>query len=184
MIISHSNKFIYVKSYKTASTSVEIFFERLCSDSDIVGYRGPNPIPNNCDWWNHMSPLQIKTKLDNDNVWDTDPKPYLRGIFDGIQKDIPNLHDNQGLKYWISNYPDCYCGNNYISGDILKKYLGNVDEKGNYFRWEFTYSQEELTQLISKKTGISFESISSLQPLYRGISGRITQLQIKGISKR
>ena len=71
MIISHSNKFIYVKSYKTASTSVEIFFERLCSDSDIVGYRVPNPIPNNCDWWNHMSPLQIKTKLDNDNVWDS-----------------------------------------------------------------------------------------------------------------
>jgi peptidoglycan hydrolase-like amidase len=119
----------------------------------------------------------------NDNVWDTEPKPYLRGIFDGIQKDIPNLFDTQGLKDWVSNYPDCYCGNNYISGDILKKYLGNVDEKGNYFRWEFTYSQEELTQLISKKTGISFESISSLQPLDRGISGRIIQLQINGISK-
>ena len=58
-----------------------------------------------------------------------------------------------------------------------------MDEKGNYFRWEFTYSQEELTQLISKKTGISFELISSLQPLYRGISGRIIQLQINGISK-
>jgi hypothetical protein len=70
LIVSHSNKFIYVKSYKTASTSVEIFFERLCSDSDIVGYRGPNPIPNNCDWFNHMTPLQIKTKLNNDEVWD------------------------------------------------------------------------------------------------------------------
>ena len=70
MIVSYSNKFIYVKSYKTASTSVEIFFQRLCSDSDIIGYRGPNPIPNNCDWWNHMTPLQIKTKLNNDEVWD------------------------------------------------------------------------------------------------------------------
>jgi len=119
----------------------------------------------------------------NDNVWDTDPKPYLRGIFDGIQKEIPNLFDTEGLKDWVSSYPDCYCGNKNISGDILKKYLGNVDETRNYFRWEFTYSQEELTQLISKKIGISFESISSLQPLYRGISGRITQLQIKGISK-
>ena len=119
----------------------------------------------------------------NENVWDTDPKPYLRGIFDGIQEKIPNLFDTQGLKDWVSNYPDCYCGNNYIAGDILKKYLGNVDEKGNYFRWEFTYSQDELTQMINEKTGISFESISSLRPLERGISGRIIQLQINGISK-
>ena len=119
----------------------------------------------------------------NENVWDTDPKPYLRGIFDGIQEEIPNLSDTQNLKDWVSNYPDCYCGNNYIAGDILKKYLGNVDEKGNYFRWEFTYSQDELTQMINEKTGISFESISSLRPLERGISGRIIQLQINGISK-
>lgn len=69
MIVSHSNKFIYLKSYKTASTSVEMFFERFCKDSDIIGYRGPNPIPDNCDWWNHMKPLEIKTKLNNDEVW-------------------------------------------------------------------------------------------------------------------
>ena len=119
----------------------------------------------------------------NENVWYTDPKPYLRGIFDGNQEEIPNLSDTQNLKDWVSNYPDCYCGNNYIGRDILKKYLGNVDEKENYFRWEFTYSQDVLKQMINEKTGISFELISSLQSLKRGISGRIIQLQINGISK-
>tara|TARA_R100000278_G_scaffold29947_1_gene27606 strand:- start:46543 stop:47106 length:564 start_codon:yes stop_codon:yes gene_type:complete len=69
LIVSHSNKFIYLKSYKTASTSVEMFFERFCKDSDIVGYRGPNPIPKDQVWYNHMTPSQIKTKLNNNNIW-------------------------------------------------------------------------------------------------------------------
>ena len=71
MIVSHSNKFIYVKSYKTASTSVEIFFERFCKNLDIVGYRGPNPVPEDRTWYNHMTPSQIKEKLDDDAAWNS-----------------------------------------------------------------------------------------------------------------
>ncbi len=71
MIICHTHKFIYVKSFKTASTSVERFFQYFCTDKDIVGYRGRNPIPKNCDWYNHMSPRHIKKKLNDDNIWDS-----------------------------------------------------------------------------------------------------------------
>ncbi|MBT3519020.1 MAG: hypothetical protein HN469_06105, partial [Candidatus Marinimicrobia bacterium] len=63
------------------------------------------------------------------------------------------------------------------------KYLGHVDKSGSYFRWNVSFSQEELTQLISEKTRRTFDSIILLQPLNRGISGRITQLRIDGISK-
>tara|TARA_A100001201_G_scaffold143136_1_gene143540 strand:- start:198 stop:776 length:579 start_codon:yes stop_codon:yes gene_type:complete len=69
--VSHSNKFIYVKSYKTASTSVEIFFERFCKNLDIVGYRGPNPVPKDCTWYNHMTPSKIKEKLGDDSAWNS-----------------------------------------------------------------------------------------------------------------
>ena len=36
MIISHSNKFIFIKSFKTAGTSVEAALSKYCSGSDIV----------------------------------------------------------------------------------------------------------------------------------------------------
>ncbi len=36
MIISHKNKFIYIKTRKTASTSIQILFARFCGDQDIL----------------------------------------------------------------------------------------------------------------------------------------------------
>ena len=69
MIVSNTNKFIYIKGVKVASTSVEVFFEQFCNKKGIIGYRGPNPIPDNCEWFNHMTPRQIKEKLNNDHTW-------------------------------------------------------------------------------------------------------------------
>lgn len=36
MIVSHKYKFIFVKTYKTAGTSLEVFLSQLCGDDDIV----------------------------------------------------------------------------------------------------------------------------------------------------
>ena len=36
MIVSHRHKFIFIKSRKTAGTSVEIALSRFCGDEDIV----------------------------------------------------------------------------------------------------------------------------------------------------
>lgn len=55
MIISHRHRFIFIKTRKTAGTSIEIAFSRFCGDEDIItpispqdekirkepGYRGP-----------------------------------------------------------------------------------------------------------------------------------------------
>ena len=75
---------------------------------------------------------------------------------------------------------DCYCNNKYISKSKLKKFLGSVDEDGDYFRWEITYSNEQLTKIINEKLNESFDSIESLIPMKRGISGRIMILTISG----
>ena len=77
MLVSHRHKFIYLKTKKTASTSVEVFFEPYCmpeheyerqhhrdqyvSDWGIVGYRGPDTTGRK--WWNHMSAREIRGKL-------------------------------------------------------------------------------------------------------------------------
>jgi len=117
----------------------------------------------------------------NENVWDEKPKPYLRGIPDSEKIDLPDFNKINDLEHWMKTYPECYCSNKYISNNNLKKYIGVVDKKGDYFRWEFTYSIIELKEMIYKKLGIAFDSILSIKALKRGVSGRIIKLKIEGI---
>ncbi len=116
----------------------------------------------------------------NENVWGDNPKKYLRGIFDGRSGVIPDFSDEEQLNKWIFEPPDCYCNNEYLSKSELKRFLGSVDEDGDYFRWEITYSNEQLTKIINKKLNESFDSIESLIPMKRGVSGRIMILTISG----
>ena len=116
---------------------------------------------------------------DNENVWDDNPKKYLRGIFDG-SGNIPDFSNEEQLNKWIFEPEDCYCDNEHVSKSDLKRFLGSVDEDGEYFRWEITYSNEQLTRIINKKLNESFDSIESLIPIKRGVSGRIISLIISG----
>jgi len=72
MIISHKHKFIFLKVPKTASTSVEIFFEQFCDENDIIGFRGSKEKKDriNPEWWNHMPAYLIKKKIGN-KIWDS-----------------------------------------------------------------------------------------------------------------
>jgi hypothetical protein len=36
MIVSHSRRFIFIKTRKVAGTSVELFLSQLCSQEDII----------------------------------------------------------------------------------------------------------------------------------------------------
>lgn len=82
MLISHSHRFIYIKTKKTAGTSVEVVLQRYClpagievsektdaivSDAGVVGARlfeGPlTP-----DWYNHMPALEIADKV-GPEIW-------------------------------------------------------------------------------------------------------------------
>ena len=117
----------------------------------------------------------------NEYVWGGEPKPYLHAVLDGEGSNIPNLKSESDLKKWLTDDQHCFCGPNYVPEIQLHKYLGNVDKSKKYFRWDVSYSQEELTNLISEKTGKQIESIQLLEPLERGVSGRIITLRIDGI---
>ena len=87
MLISHLKKFIYLKTMKTASTSIEGYFEPYCTDEDpwvlnharqdyespagIVGHRGETPVGScTIKWYSHLSAKTIKLGIPND-TWST-----------------------------------------------------------------------------------------------------------------
>jgi hypothetical protein len=84
MLVSHRYRFVHAKTRKTASTSVESYFEPLCmadgewtrrhyreeyeSAAGVVGYRGPRR-PSATRWWNHMPAALIRERLGAER-WD------------------------------------------------------------------------------------------------------------------
>ena len=75
MILSHKNKFILIKSGKTASTSLEVYFSSYCGPDDII-----TPIREKIKWHKAINSKDFE-KHDN-----------LKEILDKIDKD------------WFENY--------------------------------------------------------------------------------
>ena len=116
----------------------------------------------------------------NENVWGDVPKKYLRSIFDNKRNNAIDLSHKNNLQNWFLKPQESYCNNEHVNKNELKRYLGFVDEEREYFRWQISYSHEELTKIINDKLDKSFDSIVRLTPLKRGASGRITKLEISG----
>lgn len=73
MIVSHKYKFIFVKTIKTAGTSIEIFLSPHCGEEDIVTPIVPHVTPHvprnhGDEFFNHMPARRIR-KLVGADVW-------------------------------------------------------------------------------------------------------------------
>ncbi len=74
---------------------------------------------------------------------------------------------------------DPFCNTN--DAKVLQQVLNNYDqETSDFYRWTVAYTVDELSELISRKSGIDFGRIIDLVPLMRGESGRIVLLKIVG----
>ncbi|MDP3858096.1 MAG: sulfotransferase family 2 domain-containing protein [Stagnimonas sp.] len=78
MLISHRHRFIFLKTFKTAGTSLESYFERHClpagawqpqpsrretvTSQGIIGHRGAGLGPE-VRWWNHMTASAVCAQL-------------------------------------------------------------------------------------------------------------------------
>jgi SpoIID/LytB domain protein len=71
-----------------------------------------------------------------------------------------------------------------VSERTRRLVLNNYDqETTDYHDWQVTYTTDELSDIISRKSGIDFGEIIDLIPLQRGASGRISQLQVVGTKR-
>jgi len=118
-----------------------------------------------------------------ENVWEPKAHKYLQAITDGEQPDLKqDLRNESSAENWIHSSPDVFCNNSDKA--ILSQVLNDYDmETHDFFRWEVSYSQEELSDLIHRKTGKEFGRILDLIPVERGLSGRIIKLRILGEKK-
>lgn len=114
-----------------------------------------------------------------EHCWEPVPHSYLTAVRDCRETSFPDLTDPVKAEMWIRNTPDAFC---YTTDKkILSQVLNNYDqETTNFYRWKVTYTQEELAELIHRKSGIDFGEILDLIPLERGTSGRIEKLRIVG----
>ena len=117
------------------------------------------------------------------NCWEDKKFPYLVKLRDSFNSsDMPDLTKEEESIKWIQSRPDAFC--NTQDKSILSQVLNNYDqETKDFFRWQITYSQKELSELVHNRSGIDFGIIEEVVPLERGTSGRIVRLKIIGSEK-
>jgi len=75
-----------------------------------------------------------------------------------------------------------YC--NTDDRQVLSQVLNDYDqETQNFYRWEVTYTQSQLSDLIRRRSGIDFGDIVAIRPKKRGPSYRIYELEIEGTKR-
>lgn len=95
---------------------------------------------------------------------------------------IPDLSDEQTAREWILSSPEAFC--NTSDPALLSTVLNSYDqETADFYRWRVEYTQEELSDLLRRRSGIDFGSVLELKPLRRGASGRIVELLIRGTQR-
>ncbi len=119
------------------------------------------------------------------NVWEPQVHEYLTSIID--YKFEPENYNRdfaveKNAQKWIKGNPPAYCNTN--DDKILSQVLIDYDqETKDFFRWKVVYSQNELSELIVKNSGIDFGEIIDLIPVERGDSSRLIKLKIIGSKK-
>lgn len=114
-----------------------------------------------------------------ENCWEPIDHPYLAVLRDAPEKEHPDLTNEEEAPKWIRTAPSAFC--HTTDKAILSQVLNNYDqETTDFYRWQVIYTQEELAELIHRKSGIDFGQILDLVPLERGGSGRIVRLKIIG----
>ncbi|MFA6401168.1 MAG: SpoIID/LytB domain-containing protein [Salinivirgaceae bacterium] len=120
-----------------------------------------------------------------ENCWEPVSHPYLTAVIDHPKPTHLHTMDltlEKNARDFIHANPEAFC--NTKDEKVLTQVLNNYDLVAkDFYRWQVTYSQEQLSALILNKSGIDFGQIIDLIPMERGTSGRLIKLKIVGTKK-
>ena len=115
--------------------------------------------------------------------WEDEDYDYLKALRDCEgDEPLPDLTDEETAREWIESAPPSFCSAD--DSAVLSQVLNGYDQETNdFYRWSVEYTQEELSKLIKRRSGVDFGTIIDLQPVERAASGRLVKLRVVG-SKR
>lgn len=123
--------------------------------------------------------------------WENTPQPYLKGkpdltIIEHTKLEcaapLTDLRQEQAATDWILRNPPSFCNTN--DPHILSQVLNNYDqETPDFYRWQVSYERQEISELFARRSGMEVGEIIELEPLERGVSGRIVRLRVVGSKK-
>ena len=115
-----------------------------------------------------------------ENCWQDHHHDYLEVRRDGEnEQDFPDLTREDNAAEWILSSPAAFC--NTHDPEILSQVLNDYDqETTDFYRWRVEYTQQQLADLIARRTGVDYGRIRDLQPVARGTSGRLYKMRIVG----
>lgn len=112
------------------------------------------------------------------NAWSGDEITYLMGVVDQDLQNytsLQNFFESEAfVRKWIEGSPKAYCNQTRATISAL------ADGSAKYFRWQVLYQPQELSSIIKEKTGQNVGTVKSIDPLKRGVSGRLLSIQISG----
>lgn len=116
-----------------------------------------------------------------ESCWQPAAHSYLIGLADNeYVRTLPDLSVEQNAREWIMGRPEAFCAE--IPQVVRAQVLNDFDRETtpDFYRWTVRYSEQELSDMIGRRSGIDFGRILELIPLSRGTSGRIFRLKIVG----
>ncbi len=114
-------------------------------------------------------------------AWSDEEVPYLIPVFDGPAKTTPcpSFSLESDLREFMRNPPDVYC--NCTDDKVLDSILTVRDRQtADFFRWKVVLSARWAGERIKEKTGMDLGRIIRLEPIERGLSGRLKRLRFIG----
>lgn len=111
--------------------------------------------------------------------WQPVDMPYLQAVTDDADNAAADVSSESDAERWLTADPDAFCAN--PTPEILATILNNYDRATPHlYRWQVSYTADQLADIIRRRTGLDYGRIIELQPLHRGPSGRIDRLRIVG----
>ncbi len=119
-----------------------------------------------------------------ENCWQPVHYDYLLPVEDKQNGKVrTEIMTEQTLEQFVRNpIKGDFC--NTKDAKTLSQVLNSYDlETPDFYRWQVDYSQTEISELLRKRLQIDFGEIIDLQPVERGVSGRLIKLRIVGTKR-